>query len=287
VTVTEAIGTATATLTLNPSATTVTNEQPVSVSVSVAGVSGQSPPTGTMTLAGDSYRGQQPLSGGSATFNVQAGALNAGLNTLVANYSGDAYYSAASGTTTVTLAPVVIAVSNPGPVTPGSAIAATVTLSAGSTYSGTLNLTCALTTSPTGAQSLPVCSLNPNSVTVSGGGNAAASLTVKTTAASTSSARVRPGLQDWKTWRGGGILTLALLFGVPSWRRRRVFVMVILCGVIAAAGVTGCGGGAGSSPNPPPSTLATTAGTYTFRVTGTDATNAKITASTNVTITVQ
>ncbi len=285
VTVTQAIGTATVTLTLTPSATTVTNEQPVSVAVSVTGVSGPTA-TGTMTLAGGSYMGQQPLSGGSATFSVQAGALSAGSNALVANYSGDAYYSAASGTTTITLAPVVVAVSNPGPVTPGSATTATVTFSAGSTYSGTVNLSCALTSSPTGAQSLPVCSIHPNSVTVSSGGNAAASLTVNTTAASASSALARPGLQDWKTWRGGGILTLALLFGVPSWRRRRIFVMVILCGVIAA-GVMGCGGGGGSSSNLPPSAPATTAGTYTFSVTGTDATNAKITASTNLTITVQ
>ena len=105
-TVTQAIGTATATLTLTPSATTVTNEQPVSVSVSVAGVSGQSAPAGAMTLAGGSYSGQQPLSGSSATFNVPAGALNAGSNALVANYSGDAYYSVASGTTTITLAPL-------------------------------------------------------------------------------------------------------------------------------------------------------------------------------------
>jgi hypothetical protein len=286
VTVTQAIGTATATVTVSPSTATITNEQPVGVSVSVAGGSGQAAPTGNVTLAGGSYSAQQPLSSGSATFDVPAGALSAGSNTLMAQYSGDGYYSVASGTTTITVAPVVIAVSNPAPVTAGGIASATVTFSAGSTYSGTVNLSCALIASPTGAQNLPTCSLKPNSVTISGGGSASTTLTVNTNAANSSNAFMESGPKTWKAWSGGGILALGILFGVPSWRRRRAFIVVVLCG-ISIAGVIGCGGGGATSSNSSPSSAATTAGNYTFSVTGTDSTNAKITASTILTVAVQ
>jgi hypothetical protein len=274
------IGTAAATVTLTPSAAIITNQQPVSVAVSVAG-SGQTAPTGTITLAGGPYSVQQPLASGTTTFNISTGALSAGSVTLTASYSGDAVFATASGTTTITVAPVVIAASNPAPVAPGGSVSTTAAFAAGSNYSGTMNLTCALTASPTGAQSLPTCSLNPASVTISPGGNATTTVTVKTIAASTSSASVR----HWWNWSGSGVVALALIFGVPSWRRRRALMMAILCG-IGVAGMIGCGGG-GSSSNSQTSTPATTAGSYTFSLSGTDATNAKITASTNVTVTVQ
>jgi sugar lactone lactonase YvrE len=286
VTVTQAIGTATPTVTVSPSTATITNEQPVSVSVSVAGESGQPAPTGNVTLSGGSYSAQQPLSSGSATFAVPAGALSAGSDTLTAQYSGDGYYSAAAGTTNITVAPVVIAVSNPAPVTAGGITTATVTFSAGSTYSGTVNLSCALIASPTGAQNLPACSLKPNSITISGGGSASTTLTVNTGGAYSSSAVMGSQSQVWKAWYGGGILALGILFGVPSSRRRRAFIVVVLCG-ISIAGVIGCGGGGASSSKTSPSSPATTAGNYTFSVTGTDSTNAKITASTNLAVAVQ
>jgi hypothetical protein len=94
------------------------------------------------------------------------------------------------------------------------------------------------------------------------------------------------GPKTWKAWSGGGILALGILFGVPSWRRRRAFIVVVLCG-ISIAGVIGCGGGGATNPNTSPSSPATTVGNYTFSVTGTDSTNAKITASTNLTVAVQ
>ena len=284
--VTQAIGTAAATVTLTPSATSVTNEQAVSVAVSVAGASGQSTPTGIVTLDGGSYSAQQPLSSGTTTFSMTAGTISEGANTLTANYSGDINYAAASGTTTVTVAPVLVAAPNPSPVAPGSSTSATATFSAGNTYSGTMNLTCTLTASPTGAQSLPMCSLNPTSITIATGGTASTVVTVNTTAASSSSALLSPGRQVWKALSGGGVLALALLFGVPSWRRRKALMMVALFGIVVA-GIIGCGGGGGSSMTPPPTTPATTAGTYTFSVIGTDSSSTKITASTNLTVTVQ
>jgi hypothetical protein len=63
-------------------------------------------------------------------------------------------------------------------------------------------------------------------------------------------------------------------------------MMAALFGIVVA-GMVGCGGGGGSKMTPPPATPATTAGSYTFSVVGTDSANAKITASTSVTVTVQ
>ncbi len=286
ITVTQAIGTAVATVTLTPSATAVTNEQSVTVAVSVTGGSGLATPTGNLTLAGGSYSSQKTLAGGAASFSIPAGDLSAATNTLTANYSGDITYASASGTTTVTVAPVLLAVPNPPAVAPGSSTSSTVTFSAGSTYSGTMNVTCTLTASPTGAQSLPTCSLNPATITIATGGTASTVVTVNTTAASSGNALLSPGRQVWKALSGGGVLALALLFGVPSWRRRKALMMVVLVGIVVA-GMVGCGGGGGSSTNPPPTTPATTAGTYMFSVSGTDSSNTKITASTNVTVTVQ
>jgi sugar lactone lactonase YvrE len=284
VTVTQASNTDTATVTLTPSATTVTNEQPVNVAVSVAGATGQPTPTGTVTFVGGSYSAQQPLTGGAANFSIPASDLSASTNTLTANYSGDGTYAAARGSVTVTVAPVVVAASNPSPVAPGSSAMATVTFSAGSNYSGTLNLACALIASPAGAQSVPTCNLDPASVTLAAGAQATTVLTAKTTAASSSSALYRPEQDLWQRWGGGGVIALALMFGVPGLRGRRLALLIGLCAVIVA-GVIGCGGGGAPSSNVQPETPATTAGSYTFSVTATS--NAKTIASTHVTVTVQ
>jgi hypothetical protein len=148
-----------------------------------------------------------------------------------------------------------------------------------------MNMTCTLTSSPTGAQSLPTCSFNPASVTLATGGNGTTVLAVQTIAATTS-ALVRPsGLNLWGLGGGGATLAGLLMFCVPS-RRRRLLSMLTLLVVVVSVEAIGCGGGGGSSPAPT-STPATTAGSYTFTVTATEATNASITTSTNVAITVQ
>jgi hypothetical protein len=171
------------------------------------------------------------------------------------------------------------------PINPGSNSTSTAIISAGSTYSGTLNLTCALTGSPSGAVSLPTCGLNPASVTVASGGNANTAFTVYTTAVSTSALTRPAGTNLWKLGGGGAALAAFLVFGIPIRRRRWIAMLAILLTVIAA-GAIGCGGGGGSGSSKT-YTSATTAGNYTFTITGTDSVNAKITTSTNVTVTVQ
>ena len=280
------IGTATATISVTPSARAITNEQTVSVTVSVSGGSGQPIPTGSVTLANGAYYVAQELTSGATTFTIPAGTLGAGANTLTVNYSGDATYGIATGSTVVTVSQIVISAQAPPAVPPGGNVTTTLTFLAGSTYSGTMSLACKLTASPSGAQTLPTCSLSPASITITPGGNGTSTVTIQTTAGS-GVAFLQPFDQEIR-WLGGGGSALAavLLFGIPAKRRRRTAGFALLL-IVAAIGAFGCGGGSSQASSPPSGPPATTAGSYTFTVIATDATDANITSSATVTVTVQ
>ena len=95
---------------------------------------------------------------------------------------------------------VAMTVPTPSPVAPGSSTTTTVTLTASGTYSGKVNLACALSSSPVGAQSLPSCSLNPTSLTFTTTGSQTTVLTINTTAASTASLFAAGRTQSFRTW---------------------------------------------------------------------------------------
>ena len=281
------LGMTAATITVTPSATSITNLQTEGVTVTLAGVSGQATPTGTVILSSGAYSASQPIVSGTASFTIPAGTLSSGANTLTATYTGDAIYAGEMGTATVTISQLIIAVPTPSPVSPGTGATTNVTFTAGSSYSGTMNLACALSTSPAGAQSLPTCSLNPTSVTIAAGGGGTATLTVNTTAASTTAQIERFQRHLFGFGDSGATLALVLFFGIPFRRRRWPVLAILLCAISTAA-VSGCGSSGGSGTPPTTTTTpATTAGTYTFTVTGTDSVNSKITLSSVVTITVQ
>lgn len=287
VTVTLAIGTTASTVAVTPSVATITNLQNTTVSVSVTGVSGQPTPTGTITLSSGSYTAQQTLSSGAASFTVAGSGLSAGANTLTATYSGDGVYASKNGTATVTVAPVLMSASSTQPVSAGASVNSTLSLLAGGNYSGTLKLSCTLTASPAGAQSLPACSLNPASMALTAGGTGSATLTVTTTAA-TKALLDAPSGPPSRGYAYGGTFLAAILFFLLPAKRRRFAVLALLLGFVAA-GISGCASGSGGSTTPPPSgggTPGTTAGSYTFAVTATDS-GASISATTNVAVTVQ
>jgi hypothetical protein len=90
---------------------------------------------------------------------------------------------------------------------------------------------------------------------------------------------------------GSSILAALIMFGIPSRRHRWASALMVLL-VMVVGGVIGCGGGgasgAGASQkSAQPTTPATTAGSYTFTLTATDAANSKLTTSTNVILTVE
>ena len=279
---------ATPTVTVTPSASSITAAQPLTVTVTVNGGTGNATPTGTVTLSSGSYSAQQTLATGTASFTIAAGTLGNGANTLTASYSGDATYVVASSTTTVTVEPVSISTTTPAPVNPGSSTTSTLTLTGSGGYSGTMDLSCSLASSPVGAQSLPTCALNPANVTLASGGSGTSTLTVNTTAASTA-ALARP--TDQRLWKlgGGTVLAALLFFGIPFRRRRWTSMLTLLLLVAAAGGAIGCGGGRGTAGGGGggSSTPATTAGNYSFTVVATDSANAKIATSTTILVTVQ
>jgi hypothetical protein len=172
-------------------------------------------------------------------------------------------------------------------ISSGSSATASVTLTAGSSYSGTMNLACALTASPTGAQNLPTCNITPASISLSPGATQTAVVSVNTTSSS-ASAR----LNLWRLGSGGSLLAALLLFGLPLRRPRWTSAVVALL-LLAAVGMTGCGGGGGSQPPAQTTSTATTtsatstAGSYTFNITATDAANAKLATSASLTVNVQ
>jgi hypothetical protein len=240
-----------------------------------------------VTLSIGSYSAQQTLATGTASFTIAAGTLGNGANTLTASYSGDATYAVVSATTTVTVQPVSLSTTTPSPVNPGSSTTSIVTVTGSGGYSGTMNLSCSLAKSPAGAQSLPTCALNPAKVTLVSGANGTSTLTVNTTAASTS-AIARPTEQHLWKLGGGAVLTALLFFGIP-FRRRRWTSMLALLLLVAVAGAIGCGGGGGTGGGGGGGSItpATTAGNYSFTVIATDSANSQITTSTTIPVTVQ
>ena len=281
-----------ASITATPSAAIITNRQTDTIAVSVSGTSGQ--PTGVVTLTSGTYTAQQTLSNGAASFSIPAGTFSAGPDTLTISYSGSSVYNIATATASVTVAPVVASASAPAPaaVNPGSSATSTLTLSAGSNYSGTMSLSCTLTTSPQGAQNSPTCVLGTPSVQLSASGSGTDSITFNTTAASSASAEP-PSHLDKRGASYAVAIALTLMFGWPRRRRRPSLwmLLVLLSGISLCAigcgggssggGTTGGGGGGGSK------TPGTTAGVYTFTLTGVDSANSATTASTSLTLTVQ
>ena len=94
---------------------------------------------------------------------------------------------------------------------PGSTSGNTGTVSVVGTngFAGSVNLTCAVTTSIAGVNDMPTCVLSPTSVTISGTAAQTSTLTVVTTAATTSENRMQKLL--WPT-TGGTAVALTLFF---------------------------------------------------------------------------
>jgi len=272
------------TITLTPSSTNFGAGQALTVTAVITGSDGT--PTGTISLSGAGYNGTQTLSNGRALFVIGANTISPGTYTLTANYNGDATYLAGNATTdiTVTQSLYQLAASTPAAVTAGSSTTSTITVSSATDYDGTVSLSCALTSSPSGASNLPTCSggsaVNISSLITS----AKTTVKVNTTAA-TQSALARPKRPRGSGGIAGGGALLAVLFlaGLPERRRRWRALVGVLVLLIAFGGLSACGGGSSGSSGG--TTVAgTTPGAYTFTVTGTG--NPAVTPAPTATFTV-
>jgi len=245
--------------------------------------------TGTVTLTSGSYTSAAvTLVNSFATISVPPGSLAIGTDTLTATYTPDAastpIYASATGTETVTVTappPPSFAVAGTSVViAPGATTlnTSTITLTPSNGFTGSVVLTAAITSSPTGAQDLPTFSFGTTSpVSINGTSAVTATLTIATTASSAAALVFpqRPMSRRGGPWyaTGGAALACLILFGVPRRRRWRSFfgMIVLLAGIsagIASCGGGGSGGGGGGGGGNP----GTTSGSYTITVTGTSGT---------------
>jgi hypothetical protein len=216
-----------------------------SVASPVAGGSGTA--TLTITTTGTTTPGSY-----SVTVTGTAGAITE-MTVVVANVN--ASYGASAGTV------------SPASVAPGGTATSTITVTSGDDYAGTVTLSCALTSSPSGATELPTCAGPTSPITLSSTATSGTGTVTVSTSAATTSELVRPKIGPGKEWLGAGggaILAVFLFFGIPARRRSWRTMLGALVLMVIMGAMAGCGGSGGNH-----GTSGTTAGTYTFTVTAT------------------
>ncbi|MGA7258864.1 MAG: Ig-like domain repeat protein [Terracidiphilus sp.] len=182
-----------------------------------------------------------------------SGTLTAATSIALTITAQPAFTAGSGGTTSLT-------------ISPGAISAAAISVVGTYGFSGTVNLSCQVTTSMANVIDMPGCSLIPTSVTLSGTDARKSTLRVTTTGAS--SARNQMKRLFWPT-AGGTTLALALFFAVPKRRRDWLATMGLLL-LFACLGAGGCaGGGSGVGGSGGSGDSGTTPGVYTITVTGT------------------
>jgi subtilase family serine protease len=279
-----------------PSATTISVADPLTFTISVAALAtGGAVPAGTVSVTDGTYTAPTPtaLVNGAATITIPANSLVVdSADTFTINYTpatGSTFAHASTfvvvaitSTTppvgTFTIASPAVAVT--AGATTGNTSALTITPAGG--YVGTVNLSCALASSPSTANASynPACVISPTGVAISGTTAGAATATVSTTTRSTSGSLIYPKTNRWSAAAGGAALACVLFFGIPARRRGWRSMLALLVFLVGMAGI-GCGGS-----STPAVTIGTTAGTYTFTVTGTDSVTSTTTATSTITVTV-
>lgn len=152
----------------------------------------------------------------------------------------------------------------------GTSSTSTITITPSGGFTGAVSLACSVTSSPSGAQNVPTCTVD-QSASISGSQAATATLTIKTTAPSTTA---HSQLPQFFAIGGETLAATVLLFIFPIRRRRWQSLIGALVLVFLLNAVTGCGGtskpvtGGGGSVTP-----GTTPGNYTITVAGTSGTS--------------
>ena len=162
---------------------------------------------------------------------------------------------------------------------PGASATSNITVTPIGGYTGTVALTCAVTSSPSGGQYMPTCTVTAPP-TITGSTAVTATLTVESTAPATSASQDH----SRSIFFAGGGLTLASLFcffAVPrAWRQGKVLIFLFLLTAVSGF-LAGCGGSGASSTGT--GIAGTTPGAYVITVTGT---SGGTTESTPVSVTI-
>lgn len=264
--------------------------------VTVAGSAGGATPTGTVQLLvdGSAVNSSLPLTNGQATF-TQPGFATTGSHVVKAIYAGNGTYAQSSGAvsvtvgTTVTSGTFTLSASNIT-LSTNNYSGGTVTVVPGSGYTGVVNFTVTFPSGATGLcyAALPVNSLvSPTTTTLYIGQGTECSTTGdpqfrKGTGAQAAAAqRPRPGTRHEvpALTAFAGLIMAGFAFG----RRSRKLPLLLLTGLLSAAGLglSGCSGG--TTTGVP---IRTQSSSYTVTLVGTDSVTSSITSSTTLTVTV-
>jgi hypothetical protein len=278
VTVTKAL----TSLSMTASATKYSGK-PLVFTVSLTTESVGAAPTGTVALmSGATILAQTPLVGVAATASSLAGGtatistsnLPTAASEIRAVYVGDSNYAASTsnqieiaGKPTFTISNVSMTL--PGEHTTGAALVAVVSEGG---YAGTVKLTCTLVTK-TSTKTPPLCAFNPTSVPLTAGETRQPVILIYGVGTKVLTGTTTGSNAKW-LGTGGAVLAACLLLGIPARRRGwRAMLSAILL-LVALGGFTACV----STPK------MITAGTYTFKVVGTDSTDSTNTATATVTV---
>ena len=197
-----------------------------------------------------------PITSGAVTVTITgtSGSLSATTTIDLSITAEPGIAPGSGGTTSLTVIPGTIT-GNTGPIS----VAGT------NGFTGIVDLTCSVSTTLTGVNDMPTCSLNPTSVTISGAAAETSTLTVNTTAASSAQNQKRSFF--WPS-SSGATLALVLLFVRPRKRKDRVAFIGLLL-LFVSTGLIGCGGGSnGGGGGGGGGSGGTTPGAYTVTVTG-------------------
>lgn len=151
-------------------------------------------------------------------------------------------------------------------------------------FTGSVNLTCSVSTGIVSAKNIPTCSLSPAAVNVTGTSAVTSTLTVTTTG-STSGA-VEPVTNPFGRGATMPFLACALLFGMRFKRRKWLRLLSSLL-LVAWIGTVGCGGGGSGNGSGSGGSSGTTPGNYSIIVKAKDAATGTVSAQTIVTVTVK
>jgi len=263
-------------------------------------------PTGTVTITVDGTV-ETPtltLSGGTATYTFSS--TTTGAHVILATYSGDSTFAGSSGSTTVTVGGstsggTFTLMANPNSVTvaQGSSVTSAVTVNSQNNYAGTVAFT--ISTTSTALQKDFCYTIAPTPLSA----GKTATLTMYTSlsacnalsgalvhrfaAAGTQASSQHPPRPGRGIPLGAAAFAGLLFLGFRRVRRHAWMLMSYLLLMAVVGLASGCGGG--SSTSTTGSTTGSTSsdvakGTYTLTLTGADTTTASITASTNVSLTV-
>lgn len=159
---------------------------------------------------------------------------------------------------------------------------ATINVTPAGGYTGTVSLSCAVTSSPAGAVDPITCAMTPASVSITGAAAASSILTVSSMARTTSAIDRSRGLLRGVS---GTFLAFGVFLLVPARRRRSLRSLAMLVVLAALGSITGCGGGhsaAGSGGTG--NNSGTTAGAYVITVTSSATGVGAQTSTVNVTV---